>query len=163
MVLDIDIHLGGSKGLDFSPEKLKNFLRKKCHEMIEEKFVVPNRKYIRIPGVPKMDPLGKAPSYKVKSEVDVREQINYEMSDTSPRDLDAPETEESVGLGIRRHISVNADRERKTEKLKDDGYNSDGHEKDPKGWRAWAGRKLKEKISKKNRISPPNTGRRNFA
>jgi len=53
--------------------------------MIAEKFVVPNRKYIRIPGIPKQDPVGKEVSYKVKSEV------NFPKSaDTLPEIIEYP-------------------------------------------------------------------------
>jgi len=122
--------------------------------MIEEKLVVPNRKYIRIPGVPKRDPLGNMPSYKVKSEVDTTE--SYDLSETS-NSLDGQEpdittvvTDEVVGPRKHRSAHNERDREKKSEKekLKEEGYHSDGGQDRDKGMRAWASRKL-HKIAKK--------------
>jgi len=109
MVLDIDIHVGGEKGISFSPDKLKSLLKKKFNEMIAEKFVVPNRKYIRIPGIPKQDPLGKEVSYRVKSEVnfpisaDNPEIIEFPLDATIQADLPKIPVMEDILLNRRAH------------------------------------------------------------
>jgi len=111
--------------------------------MIEEKLVIPNRKYIRIPGVPKRDPVADKSSYQVKSEVDTTEYDSSETQHEEPEDLtDITNvvTEEVLNLSHRnRSTPHDKDREKKS---KEEGYNSDGHE-GGKGLRAWASRKLK--------------------
>jgi len=68
MIIDIDIGVGGRVS---SLEQLQSSLKKKFDEVIKEKFVFPNIKYICMPGVPKTDPLGKEAPTKVISIDDI--------------------------------------------------------------------------------------------
>jgi len=64
MIIDIDIAVGSRVS---SLDQLQGTLKKKFDEVIKEKFLFPNVKYIRMPGVPKTDPLGKEVTTKVIS------------------------------------------------------------------------------------------------
>jgi len=77
IIIDIDIGVGGR--VNFSMDQLHSTLKKKLTEVLKEKFVLPNIKYVRMPGVPKTDPLGK--------EVITKVNISMEGDDTDHNKL----------------------------------------------------------------------------
>jgi len=53
MTIDCNLCIGGPNGLKFTlwPQALKDFVFDRINDLFKEKFVYPNAKYIRIPGV----------------------------------------------------------------------------------------------------------------